>query len=49
MELNPWVFALIAYATAAVIALCVAVIVKVIARIVQRKPGEAGEGTKTES
>jgi hypothetical protein len=48
MELHPWVFALLAWVTAAVIAACVAVIVKVIALIVQRKKG-ARDGAKTES
>lgn len=49
MEFHPVVFALIAYGVAAVIAVCVAFIVKVIAFIVQRKKGAADEGAKPES
>lgn len=41
-------FALLAYVIAAVIAVCVAFIVKVIAIIVQRKKGAADEGAKQE-
>jgi hypothetical protein len=46
MELNPWVFVLIAYAVTAVIAACVAFIVKIIAFLVQRKKTAADGGTK---
>jgi hypothetical protein len=49
MELNPWVFALLAYVVAAVITACVAFIVKIIALVVQRKKGAADAGAKTES
>jgi hypothetical protein len=49
MKLHPLLFALLTYAIAAVIALCVAFIIKVIAFFVQRKKGAAGEGTKTGS
>lgn len=49
MEFHPVVFALIAYVLAAVIAVCVAFIVKVIAAIVQRKKGAADEGAAPES
>ena len=49
MELHPIVFALLAYGIAAVIAVCVAFIVKVIAFIVQRKKVSADEGDKQES
>ena len=49
MEFHPLVFALIAYGVAAVIAACVAFIVKVIALLVQRKKGTADEGAKPES
>jgi hypothetical protein len=48
MILSPWLFALLAYAIAAVIAACVALIVKIIALAVQRKKG-APDGAKTES
>jgi hypothetical protein len=44
MEFHPWVFALIAYGLAAVIAMCMAFIVKIIAAIVQRKKAAADEG-----
>jgi len=44
MEFHPIVFALIAYGVAAVIAACVALIVRVIATIVQRKKPPADEG-----
>ena len=37
MELNPWAFAFLAYAIAAVIAVVVAFIVKIISISVQRK------------
>ena len=46
MELNPWVFVLIAYGITAVIAACVAFIVKIIAFLVQRKKVAADEGAK---
>jgi hypothetical protein len=49
MQLHPLVFALIAYAVAAVIAVCVAFIVKAIAFIVQRKKGAGEEGAGPES
>jgi hypothetical protein len=49
MEFHPLVFALIAYGVAAVIAACVAFIVRAIALIVQRKKGTADEGAKPES
>jgi hypothetical protein len=49
MEFHPIVFALIAYGIAAVIALCVAAIVKVIAFFVQGKKEGAAEGAKPES
>jgi hypothetical protein len=49
MELNPWVFVILAYGVAAVIAACVALIVKIIAYLVQRKKGEADEGTGQEA
>lgn len=49
MEFHPWIFALIAYGVAAVIAVCVALIVRVIALIVQRKNGAGEEGAATES
>ncbi|MBN1177015.1 MAG: hypothetical protein JXA51_04975 [Dehalococcoidales bacterium] len=44
MEFHPWIFALITYGLAAVIAVCVAFIVKIIAAIVQRKKTAADEG-----
>jgi len=44
MELNPWAFAFLAYGIAAVIAVCVAFIVKIISFSVQRKKS-APEGT----
>jgi hypothetical protein len=49
MHFHPVVFALIAYGIAAVIAVCVAFIVKVIAFFVQRKKEGAAEGAKPES
>lgn len=49
MEFHPVVFALIAYGIAAVIAVCVAFIVKVIAFFVQRKGGDTAEAAKPES
>ena len=49
MELNSWVFVLIAYGITAVIAICVALIVKIIAFLVQRKKVEAEEGAKPEA
>jgi hypothetical protein len=45
MEFHPVVFALITYGLAAVIATCVALIVKVIAAFVQRKKASGDEGT----
>ena len=49
MELHPVVFALLAYAIAAVIAVCVAFIVKIIAAVVQRKKAPADEGAGRET
>ena len=49
MELHPIVFVLIAYGIAAVIAVCVAFIIKIIAFIVQRKKVAADEGGESES
>ncbi|MCK4863550.1 MAG: hypothetical protein KAS25_04590 [Dehalococcoidales bacterium] len=49
MEFHPWIFALITYGVAAVIAVCVAFIIKVIALIVQRKKVAADEGAKPEN
>ena len=49
MELNPWLFVLMAYGMAAVIAVCVAFIIKIIALLVQRKNNAADEGAKPES
>ena len=49
MELNSWVFVLIAYGVTAVIAACVAFIVKIIAFLVQRKKAVADEGAKQEA
>jgi hypothetical protein len=49
MEFHPLVFALIAYGVAAVIAACVAFIVKAIALIVQGKKGAADGGAQPES
>lgn len=49
MELHPVVFALLAYAIAAVIAVCVAFIVKIIAAVVQRKKAPADEGAGQET
>jgi hypothetical protein len=49
MELHPVVFALLAYAIAAVIAVCVAFIVKIIAAFVQRKKAPADEGADQET
>jgi len=43
MELHPFLFALLAYGIAAVIAVCVAFIVKIISYTVQRKKGSAEE------
>ena len=48
MELHPFVFALLAYGIAAVIAVCVAFIVKIISYTVQRKKGAAAEASETE-
>ena len=47
MELHPWLFALIAYGIAVVIALCVTVIIKVIALTVRR--GEKGAAANAEN
>lgn len=44
MELNPWLFVLIAYGVTAVIAACVAFIVKIIAFLVQRKKTPVDSG-----
>ena len=49
MEFHPIVFVLIAYGIAAVIAVCVAFVVKIIALIVRRKEVTADEGGKPES
>jgi len=49
MEFHPLVFALITYGIAAVIAVCVAFIIKIIALIVQRKKVAADEGGEPES
>ena len=49
MELHPVLFALLAYAVAAVIAVCVAFIVKIIAAIVQREKTPADEGPGQET
>ena len=49
MELNPWVFVVIAYGITAVIATCVALIVKIIAFLVQRKKVAADSGAKQEA
>jgi len=49
MELNPWVFVVIAYGVTAVIATCVALIVKIIAYLVQRKKVTAEAGAKPET
>ena len=49
MEFHPIVFALIAYGLAAVIAVCVALVIKAIALIVQGKKGAADEGAQPES
>jgi len=49
MEFHPVVFALIAYGIAAVIAVCVAFIVKIIAFFVHRKGGDTAEAAKPES
>ena len=46
MELNPWVFVLIAYGVTVVIAACVALIVKIIAYLVQRKKAPANDEAK---
>ena len=45
MQLPPWLFVLVAYGITAVIAACVAFIVKIIALIVQRKKDD----TKTQN
>jgi len=49
MEFHPIIFALITYGVAAVIAVCVAFIIKIIARIVHGKNSTAEEGAKPES
>jgi len=49
MEFHPIIFALITYGVAAVIAVCVAFIVKIIAAIVNRKNDVGEEGAKPES
>lgn len=49
MELNSWVFVLIAYGVTAVIAACVAFIVKTISFLVQRKKVVTDEGNKQEA
>jgi hypothetical protein len=48
MELHPFVFVLLAYGIAAVIAVCVAFIVKIISYSVQRKKGTAEEALAAE-
>ena len=48
MELHPIVFVLLAYAMAAVIAVVVTFIVKIISRTVQRKSNAAGEDAEPE-
>ena len=48
MEFHPLVFVLIAYGIAAVIAFCVAFIVKIIAFIVRRKEVAADKGGESE-
>jgi len=49
MEFHPLVFVLIAYGIAAVIAVCVAFIVKIIAFIVRRKEVATDKGSEPES
>ena len=49
MEFHPWIFALITYGVTAVIAVCVAFIIKIIALIVQRKKGVINEDARPES
>jgi len=49
MEFHPIIFALITYGVAAVIAVCVAFIVKIIARIVRGKNGAGEEGARPEN
>jgi len=49
MELNPWLFVLMTYGIAAVIAVCVAFIIKIISFLVQRKNKPADEVAKPES
>jgi hypothetical protein len=49
MEFHPLVFVLIAYGIAAVIAVCVAFIVKIIALIVRRKEVAVDKGSEPES
>ena len=46
MELNPWVFVLLTFGMMAVIATCVAFIVKIIAYLVQRKSKPEKENTE---
>jgi hypothetical protein len=43
-ELHPVIFALITYGITAVIAVCVALVVKIISFLVQRKKATADEG-----
>jgi len=49
MELHPWLFVLMAYGIAAVIAVCVTFIIKIISFLVQRKNKPADEVAKPES
>ena len=49
IQLHPVLFVLITYGVAAVIALCVAFIVRIIAFIVQRKKTAADEGAEQEN
>ena len=49
MELHPIIFALLTWGIAAVIAVCVAFIIKVIAGIVHKKKEVADEGANQES
>jgi uncharacterized membrane protein len=48
MELHPFVFALLAYGIAAVIAVCVAFIVRIISYYVQRKKAAPAETPEAE-
>jgi hypothetical protein len=47
-NLHPFVFVLLAYGIAAVIAVCVGLIIKVISHTVQRKKVPAGKGPAPE-